>query len=345
MHGRGPGHRARWGSAVALAVSIGAVGSLVLVAESNTEAAKVKVDEAVVVALAEADPGAVVENFLLVGSDTREGADPEADDFGGIGGTDVTTGQRSDTIMILRHNRDTGEAALLSLPRDLWLEIAGTGQENRINSAFGHGTDVLVTTITENLGIPINHYIEVDFNGFKTLVDAIGGVSTCFEYPTRDKNTGLMISNPGCYELDGLQGLQYTRSRHFEEFRDEKWREDPTSDLGRIDRQQKFIVSAVSKAVGRLSENPFVIDDLMAAAQQSVTVDAGLDLFAIAKRFGDLVGQNLYTFQVPVVNETIDGNAVLLLDEGEADGVLDYFRGRPTVLPGTSVPASSPATG
>ncbi len=330
---------------MALAVGIGAAGSLILITESNTEAAKVKVDEQVVQALAEADPGAVVENFLLVGSDTREGADPGAEDFGGIGGTDVTSGQRSDTIMILRHNRETGEAALLSLPRDLWLEIDGTGEKDRINSAFGYGTDVLVRTITDGLGIPINHYIEVDFNGFKTLVDAIGGVNTCFDFPTRDKNTGLAVSNPGCYELDGLQGLQYTRSRHFEEFRDGKWREDPRSDLGRIDRQQAFIVSAVSKAVGRLGENPFVIDDLLAAAQQSVTVDGGLDLFAIAKRFGDLVGQQLFTLQVPVVNETIDGNAVLLLDDDGADPILDYFRGRPAVLPTTTLGATTVAPG
>ncbi len=121
-------------------------------------------------------------------------------------------GSARDTIMILRHNRETGEAGLLSLPRDLWVEIAGTGENHRINSAFGHGTDVLVQTITDNFGIPINHYLEVDFNGFKTLVDAIGGVEACFEYPTRDKNTGLMVTAPGCYNLPGIEGLQYTRS-------------------------------------------------------------------------------------------------------------------------------------
>jgi polyisoprenyl-teichoic acid--peptidoglycan teichoic acid transferase len=324
--------RGRFGSALALALSIGVGGSVILVSESRTEAGKVRTDLDVQEALQEADPGAEVENYLLVGSDSRANADPNSPDYGGIGGADTTEGQRSDTIMVLRHNRVTGEAGLLSLPRDLWVKISDTGKHNRINSAFGHGTDVLVNTITENLGIPIHHYVQVDFNGFKQLVDAIGGVNACFEYPTRDKNTGLSVGTPGCYELDGLTGLQYTRSRHYEEFKDAEWQEDGRGDLSRIDRQQKFIVAAVNKAVGRLGENPFVIDDLLRAAQDSVVVDPGLDLISVAKRFGDLVGKNLITLQVPVENEMIDGNAVLLLDEDEAQPVLDYFRGiEPTV--------------
>jgi len=336
QHRRSHGARGRFGSAIALCLAIGLGGSVILVSESHTEAAKVKVDHQVTKALEVADPGAEVENYLLVGSDSRDNADPNSPDYGGIGAADSTTGQRSDTIMILRHNRVTGEAGLLSLPRDLWVEIAGTGKHNRINSAFSKGTDVLVATITANLGIPINHFVQVDFNGFKQLVDAIGGVSTCFDFPTRDKHTGLMISTPGCYDLDGLQGLQYTRSRHFEQFRDAKWREDPTSDLGRIDRQQKFIIAALNKAVGRLSENPYVIDDLLRAAQGAVVVDSHLDLFTIAKRFGDLVGKNLITLQVPVYGKKIDGNDVLLLDDTKATPILDYFRGVASDPPATT---------
>ncbi len=338
--------RERWRSALALSVSLAIGGSVVLVTESHSEAAKVTVDEKVAVALQQADPGAVVENFLLVGSDTRAGADPGSPDYGGIGSADETTGQRSDTIMILRHNRQTGEAGLLSLPRDLWVEIAGTGKHSRINSAFSHGTDVLVKTITEDFGIPINHYIEVDFSGFKTLVDAIGGVDACFDNPTRDKNTGLLVTNPGCYTLDGVEGLQYTRSRHFEEFVDGKWREDPRSDLGRIDRQQRFIVAAVNKAVAAIGQNPFVIDNLLKAARQSLTVDPGLDLLSVAARFKDLVGKNLYTLQVPIVPKRIDGNDVLLVDEARAGPILDYFRGAtPSAPPGQPAvtPTGAPA--
>lgn len=326
-------------SAAALLATMAGAGSAILISSSSTEAAKVRTDTEVVSALAEADPGAPVENFLLVGSDTRATADPNSPDFGAIGDAETTTGQRSDTIMVLRHNRETGEAALLSLPRDLWLPIAGTEHSNRINSAFSKGTDVLVNTITENLGIEINHYVEVDFGGFKTLVDAIGGVPVCFDYPTRDKNTGLNITNPGCWELDGLQGLQYTRSRHFEEFRDSEWREDPTSDLGRIKRQQEFLVTALDRANGRLVENPFIINDLLQAAQLAVTLDPTVELLSLGRRFSDLVGEDLFTFQLAVSNETIDGNDVLIMDEEKSQAVLDYFRGlAPAMATTTTTP-------
>ncbi|MEZ5218555.1 MAG: LCP family protein, partial [Ilumatobacteraceae bacterium] len=269
-------------SALTLCAVLAGAGTTVLVSSSETEAAKVTVDFEVEDALADADPGGTVENFLLVGSDSRADSDPDSPDYGGIGSADQTTGQRSDTIMVLRHDRVTNEAALLSLPRDLWVTISDTGKKNRINAAVSHGPDVLVQTISDNLGIPINHYVEVDFSGFKTLVDAIGGVPVCFDYPTRDHNTGLMVATPGCYELSGIEGLQYTRSRHFEQFKDSEWTEDPTSDLGRIKRQQEFIVTALQRANGRIGENPFVINGLLAAAQESLTIDPGLELLSLA---------------------------------------------------------------
>ena len=143
-----------------------------------------------------AEPQAV-ENYLLVGSDTREGADPNSADFGAIGNEGAAPGRRSDTIMVLRFDPKTGAAAILSIPRDLWVPIAGTGESNRINSAYTKGNDVLIETVEQNLGIPINHFIDVDFYGFKDLVDALGGVTVYFDLPTRDKNTGLRIDAAG----------------------------------------------------------------------------------------------------------------------------------------------------
>ena len=103
------------------------------------------------------------ENYLLVGSDTRAGVDPDAPDFGAIGSEDeVGTSRRSDTIMVLRQERNGG-AALMSLPRDLWVEIAGTGESQRINTAYNGGADRLAATVSQSLGIPIHYYVEVDF--------------------------------------------------------------------------------------------------------------------------------------------------------------------------------------
>ena len=319
---------ARWVSGIGLFLAIGAGGSAILVSHSESEAGSITVDQEVAPALTEADPGARVETFLLVGSDTRAGADPNDPDFGSIGDENETTGRRSDTIMLLRHDLETGEAALLSLPRDLWLKIADGGHKARINTAYSKGTNVLVDTIEEELGVAVNHYVEVDFQGFKELVDAVDGVPACFDYATRDKNTGLSVSMPGCYVLDGVQSLQYTRSRHFQEFRDGKWQEDTRADLGRIARQQQFILDAVSKAQGRMSENPFTLESLINAAQAALVVDPQLDVFKLASRFSELAAEDIVAYQLPVAPDTIDGNSVLLLNEDDAEPILEYFAGR-----------------
>ena len=145
------------------------------------------------------------QNYLLIGSDTRENADPNDPDFGGIGDTNEVSGRRSDTIMILRQEADGNGASIVSLPRDLWVNIAGRDGANRINSAYSDGTDVLAATITQELGIPINHVVDIDFNGFKDIVDAVGGTEVCFWYATRDKNTGL-DQQPGCHTAQRDRG-------------------------------------------------------------------------------------------------------------------------------------------
>ena len=93
-----------------------------------------------------AAPSANVDNYLLVGSDSRVGADPTAPDFGGIGSETDVGGSRSDTIMVLRHDRASGTVSLLSVPRDLWVEIPGRGK-NRINSAYRDGPAAVVPSL------------------------------------------------------------------------------------------------------------------------------------------------------------------------------------------------------
>ena len=107
-------------------------------------------------------------------------------------------------------------SSCLSIPRDLWLPIAGTGSEDRINTAYSNGRQTLIDTIQESLGIPINHYIEVDFSGFQRLVEAIGGVPMWFDTAMRDQHTGLVINGEGCVTLDGQQALALARSRSLE---------------------------------------------------------------------------------------------------------------------------------
>ena len=306
-----------------LAVGVAIAGATGVITAANSRTANVERIEDLEEVLAVVEGPAV--NYLIIGSDTREGSDPNSSDFGGIGDETVVQGRRSDTIMILRQERDGNGAALVSLPRDLWVDIAGRDSPSRINAAYNDGADVLAQTITDEFGIPIHHVVDIDFVGFKDLVDAVGGTQLCFLYVTRDLNSGLS-QEPGCHTLEGEQALAYARSRHYEEFRDGEWQEDPRADLGRIERQQIFIRSTVDTTLDRLKADPFLASDLIDAVSDSVRLDPGLDPIGAAGTLRKAFGSGFHTYQLAVVPDTIDGNAVLLLGEG-VDPILDYFRG------------------
>jgi LCP family protein required for cell wall assembly len=308
---------------VLLAAVVGVAGAVGVISAANARTADVERIEGLEEVLQAQDGPAV--NYLLIGSDTRATADPTSADFGGIGDATAVSGQRSDTIMIMRQEEDGNGVSLLSLPRDLWVNIAGRGSASRINSAYSDGTDVLAATITQELGIPINHVVEVDFEGFKDIIDTAGGTELCFWYVTRDKNTGL-DQQPGCHQVDGLQALQYARSRYFEEFRDGEWRMDPRSDLGRIERQQDFIEKTADSVIARVQSDPFVASELIEAASRAIRMDPGLDPVGAAGTLRKAFSTGVNKFQLPVVGVTEDGNAVLVLDDG-AQPILDYFRG------------------
>lgn len=270
-------------------------------------------------------PDGNVENFLLVGSDSRAGADPNSPDAPGIGSEADVQGSRSDTIMVMRRDRATGVASLLSIPRDLWVDIPGRGS-SRVNSAYNDGPAVLVQTLQQSLGLPIHHYVEVDFFGFKDLVEAIGGVEMCFMLPTRDVSTGLNIPLPGCFVLDGVQALAYARSRHYQEFRDGDWHEDGTADIGRTKRQQLFVNTALTTALTKVKSNPFVAGDVLTSSGSAIRLDDELDILSAVSSLRGAVEDGLETWSLPVRGETINGNAVLQLADG-SDVLLAYFRG------------------
>jgi len=264
------------------------------------------------------------ENYLLVGSDTRVGADPNSTDSAVIGTEADVGGTRSDTIMVLRQERNGG-AALMSLPRDLWVEIAGTGKSQRINAAYNEGPERLAATVSESLGIPVHHYVEVDFFGFKNIIDDLGGVEVCVGYGARDANSGLEI-NPGCQVLDGVQALAFARSRHYEQWDGTEWVVDPRADLGRIERQQLFMRAAVDGALRKLRSSPFGSGDVIGAVVESVRIDDRLDPIEAGEALRQAAEEGLRTYRLPVYNDTVGDAAVLRLDDG-ADEVLRYFRG------------------
>lgn len=315
--------RRRLPTVLALAIVVGAAGtggSLIAAREAIDTVQRVP---GVAEVLSSRDDS--VENFLLVGSDSRANSDPNSPDFGGIGTEDDVSGTRSDTIMVLRRDRATGSASLLSIPRDLWVDIPGHGQ-SRINAAFNDEPAVLVQTLQQELGIPIHHYVEVDFSGFKALIDAIDGVEMCFLFPTRDVNTGLNIPEPGCFLLDGIQALAYARSRYYEEFRDGEWHVDGTADIGRTRRQREFVDVALRSALAEVKGNPFAAGDVLTSVGTAVRLDEDLDVLAAASSMRTAVDGGLQPYELPVVGENINGNSVLVLADG-ADAMLAFFAG------------------
>ena len=171
-------------------------------------------------------------NILLVGSDSRAGLSRRQ--LGRIQTVDVP-GRRTDTIMILHVSPRRDKAVLVSLPRDLRTEI--DGHTGKINAAFAlGGPDLLVKTVEQTTGLPINHYAEIDFAGFLKVVDALGGITLCNHTGHRldDGHANLHMA-PGCRDMRGVQALAFVRARHVD------------SDFGRIGRQQEFMRAVVAK--------------------------------------------------------------------------------------------------
>ncbi len=311
--------------ALTFAVLVGAGGSAGVLVAARDRADDVQTVAGMGEVLQQQSNDAPAENYLLVGSDSRENVDPNDENAGAIGSSADVVGKRSDTIMIMRREQGGG-AALLSIPRDLWVPIAGRGgEESRINSAYNDGPGVLAATITQALGLPIHHYVEVDFVGFQRLVDAIGGVEICTLFAAQDLSSGLRL-DPGCATLDGAQALAYARSRHYEEFAEGEWRSDQTGDIGRMARQQQFIRNAADKTLDQIASDPFSLNRLLDAARDSLLIDDTLDPLQAAGALRDAATVGLETYTLPVVGAEIDGKSVVELAD-DAQPVLDFFRG------------------
>jgi len=280
-----------------------------------------------------ADPEA--KNFLITGADNNQCVDPNSP-FAGAFGDRSSFGERSDTIMVMRVDPATSQAAVLSFPRDLWVKIAGTNSENRINSAYKtNDPSTLITTLYDNFGIGIDHFVQVDFCAFKTLVDAVGGVPVPFEYLTRDTHTGLYVPQPGCFTFNGDHALAYVRSRHYEYWDPavSKWKEDPASDLGRISRQQDFLRRVIAKALKTGVYTPSVARGLIDTARKYVVTDTNLTpkrMLEFAGVIQDLDPAKLQSYQIEASAGVRSGNSVLIPHVGgdNMKAVLDIFRGK-----------------
>ena len=286
-------------------------------------------------------------NFLVVGSDSREDISEDDPDAGGMLGEGAPAGQRADSLMVARVDPGAQRIDLLSVPRDLWVPISPSGKKQRINTAYSTSAQAVVDTVQDALDIPIHHFVEVDFRGFQSLVDALGGVPMYFENPVRDRNSGLAVRERGCRVLDGYQGLAFARARHLEWSDGVEWHSDPTGDLGRATRQQLLTRAALSRAHDLGLNDIGRVRKLVDAAVGSVTLDGKLgagDLMSLAGQLSDMPPDRMQTHALPVTEHTTDGGAaVVLIDEQPAQPVLQIFRGDVSAAPVTTTPVPPPS--
>jgi polyisoprenyl-teichoic acid--peptidoglycan teichoic acid transferase len=224
---------------------------------------------------------------LLLGVDSR--------------GTLQDAGLNTDVLTLITIDPISKTAALLSIPRDLYVPLPGTNFENRINAAYawgelkrlpGGGPAYAEKTITDNLGVPLQRYAVIDFNGFKKIVDAVGGVDidvpheiVDYEYPTPNYGTEVLRIPAGCTHMDGALALKYVRTRHSD------------SDLDRLQRQQQVMLAIRDKAlsIGSIDKVPEVLN----AVGDSLATDLTLpEILSLAKKWSQIPRENIHTYRI-----------------------------------------------
>ncbi len=220
------------------------------------------------------------ENVLMVGSTSRCALSQQNPAFGLC--DEGVTGVNSDVIMILHLDSDTGKVAILSLPRDLIIPNSRTTGLDKIDAALYQGPTQLVNAIEEDFGIPIQHYVELNFDTFQGIVNALGGIRMYFPMPLYDAYSELNIPTAGCQTLDGFEALALVRARHLQYkppgvTTDDHayWPQDPESDLSRIVRDHEFIRVLATQASQRGLGNPLTDRSLVAALAPDLEVDSG----------------------------------------------------------------------
>ena len=252
-------------------------------------------------------------NYLIVGSDTREGLSREEIKRLKVGGTDVAAGKRSDTMLLIHISKKRDKAAIISIPRDSYALIPEHNNSqgklipaaySKINSAYNWGGAPLLIKTLENMSdLRIDHYVELNFVGFVRMVDALGGVEICTKKDIDDPKSHLTLP-AGTHVLDGIDSLKFVRTRVF----------DGLGDLGRMKRQQEFAGAMLRKATSAgVLLNPVKMVDFINSALDSVVTDEGLsqgDLLTLGKQLRNLSASNVRTLTIPLQYYNYNKNGV-----------------------------------
>jgi LCP family protein required for cell wall assembly len=250
---------------------------------------------------------AASENILLIGSTTRCGLKQQNVAYGLC--SQGVTGVNSDIDMILHLDPTTRTVSLLSIPRDTFVPNARIIGANKIDAALYEGPSQLITAIEEDFGIPINNYVELNFDTFANVVNALGGVKMYFPVPIYDADSDLNIERAGCYDLNGFHALQLVRARHLQiqpnptNHDPRSWPYEALSDIARIRRTHEFLRVLAAKVAARGLGNPLTDQGIMTAVLPSLTVDNGFTegkMVSLAESFAHTSIANVPQFTYPV---------------------------------------------
>lgn len=255
-------------------------------------------------------------NLLAVGTDSRAGlSDAELQAIG----TEEVHGERADTIILVHLSPQRPDAVMISFPRDLKVHIPGHGT-NKLNAALAYGgPDLLVKTLEDYSGIQIDHYVQGNIAGFLKLVDLVGGVEICIDEPLVDAYAGVRLP-AGCNTLRGHDAAGYVRARHT----------FPGGDLGRIERQQRFVRAAMRKVLSAGTfVNPVRMKRLIDAAADAVITDTGFGASEMARLAWSLRslrpdGVDMHT--VPGQERRQDGAFYFVADSANAEVLFQSIR-------------------
>ncbi|WP_051399526.1 LCP family protein [Haloechinothrix halophila] len=260
------------------------------------------------------------ENFLIVGSDTRAGA---AQEVPGV------QGARSDAVLLAHVPKDRGRAVVVSFPRDLEVtrpacnrwdpntreytdEVVPEAHPVKLNTAYAVGGPRCVTKLVQQLsGMRMNHFVSIDFQGFKHMVDAVGGVTVKAEGPIIDGELGTIATKAGPLPLHGDKALQFVRAR--------KVQGDPTSDYGRMQRQQQFIGALLRKAMSQdVLMNPGKLTGFVNAfANATVGENIGVDqMLTLAQSMKGLNTGTISFLTLPTTGYANERGNEVLMQEG-----------------------------
>jgi len=229
-------------------------------------------------------------------------------------------GGRTDSMILVTVNPKTKTVQKMSIPRDTYVDIPGRMNKTKINGAYAYGgLQLTVDTVEKFLNVPIDYYVTVDFNGFKNIVDAVGGIDVDVPFDfwehTDAKPRGTVYFHKGMQHLNGTEALAYSRMR----------KRDPRGDFGREDRQQQVMVAILQKL--KSPETILKVDTYASVFSKNVktnmSMTEGLSLFNNMK---DMTPQSIETLKLAGKDDYINGVYYYVPDETSVNDISSRMR-------------------